>query len=125
MTSWILWALGIYFVQTLMPPVFRYILRDQLKIADALGPRDLPSETTPLGARSERALQNMKEALLIFFPLALLTANAPGAELGAKMFVVARILYVPAYLAAIPGLRSAIWLVGVAGLAMMAMAIRG
>jgi uncharacterized MAPEG superfamily protein len=42
--------------------------------------------------------------------------------LGAVVFVVARIVYWPIYLAGIPGLRTAVWTVGVVGLAVLASA---
>ncbi len=35
--------------------------------------------------------------------------------------VIARIVYGPAYVSGLPGLRSAVWLVGVAGLLVMAL----
>ena len=123
MTFWILLALGLYFLQTLLPPLFRYVLRRDAQIFATLGPRDNPPETSVFGARSERALRNANEAMLIFLPLALLGMEAEGALLGAQIFVLSRIAYVPAYVLGVPVLRSAIWTAGVAGLGLMAAAL--
>lgn len=125
MTFWILAVLLLYFVQTLLPPMFRYVLRSEPQILATLGPRDTPPETSVYGARSERALGNSGEALLLFLPLALLGQDVAGAVLGAQIFVLSRIAYVPAYVLGIPVLRSAIWTVGVAGLGLMAFAVAG
>lgn len=91
-----------------------------------LSNRDHLPEATPLGGRAERAAQNSIEALLLFVPLALV-ANAAGlaaeALLGAKLFFWARVVYLPIYLAGVIYLRSLIWGVGVAGLAMMVLVL--
>jgi len=125
MTFWILAALALYFVQTLLPPMFRYILRRDPQILATLGPRDDPPQTSLHGARAERALHNSGEALLIFLPLALLGLDKEGAVVGAQIFVLCRLAYVPAYILGIPFVRSLIWTLGVGGLALMAIAVVG
>ncbi len=125
MTFWILFALAIYFAQTLLPPVLRYALRADPQILASLGARDTPPETTVYGARSERALRNSTEGLIIFLPLALLARDSPEAVAGAAIFVLARLAYVPIYILGVPVVRSIIWAVGVVGLALMALAIQG
>ncbi|QPH55723.1 MAPEG family protein [Pontivivens ytuae] len=125
MTFWILAALALYFVQTLLPPLFRYVLRADPQILATLGPRDAPPETSRLGERSERALRNSGEALLIFLPLALLGQAAPEAVTGAQIFVLARLAYVPLYVFGVPVVRSLVWTVGVVGLGLMALAVAG
>ncbi|EAQ98860.1 MAPEG family protein [Congregibacter litoralis] len=91
-----------------------------------LSNRDNLPDATPLGGRAERAANNSIEALILFVPLAL-TAQAAGmaeaATLGATVFFWARVAYLPIYLVGIPYLRSLVWGVGVAGLAMMVMAL--
>ena len=57
-----------------------------------------------------------------------LALHLPGAEgaaaaRGAMIFAVARAVYLPLYLAAVPWLRSLSWTVGFVGLAMMALAL--
>ena len=80
----------------------------------------------PLGGRAERAAVNSIEALLMFAPLALvaqLAGSAEEATLGATIFIWARVAYLPIYLVGIVYVRSLVWGVGVAGLAMMVMAL--
>ena len=88
--------------------------------------RDNVPEATPLGGRAERAAANSIEALLMFAPLALvaqLAGIADEALLGATVFIWARVAYLPIYLAGIIYVRSLVWGVGVAGLAMMVMTL--
>lgn len=67
----------------------------------------------------------MMEALPIFLGLAMLALingdSTKGVAHGATVFLVARAAYVPSYTAGISGLRSIVWLVGMAGLLMMAL----
>jgi uncharacterized MAPEG superfamily protein len=91
-----------------------------------LSNRDRLPEATPLGGRAERAASNTREAFLLFTPLALVAHLAGvGAEalLGAQIFFWARMAYLPVYLAGIIYLRSLVWSVGVAGLALMVVAL--
>ncbi len=125
MITYILFALLIYFVQTLLPPIFRYVIRKDPQIFATLGPRDAPPETSVYGARAERALANSGEQFLLFMPLALLAIDVEPALLGAQIFVFSRVFYVPVYILGIPVLRSGIWTVGVFGLALMALSIAG
>ena len=86
---------------------------------------DLPN-ATPLGGRAERAAANSIEALVLFVPLALVAQLAGSTEqvmLGATIFFWARVAYLPIYLAGVIDLRSLVWGVGVAGLAMMGVAL--
>ena len=68
----------------------------------------------------------MREALPLFLGLAML-AFASGkpdeAANGAALFAAARVLYIPAYASGLPVLRSLIWLAGMGGLLMMAIAL--
>lgn len=118
MTTLILAALILYFVQTLLPVTFRY--RGD---PASFGTRDEMPETTVLVARAERALVNVGEAMILFLPLALLTLNVEGAVFGATLFVGARVAHVILYLAGVPYLRTVAWLVSLAGLVMMALNI--
>ena len=87
-----------------------------------LSNRDKLPEATPLGGRAVRAATNTLENFVLFVALAL-TAHAAGldneAMLGAQIFFWARVVYLPVYWAGITYLRSLIWGVGIAGLAMM------
>jgi uncharacterized MAPEG superfamily protein len=64
----------------------------------------------------------MQEALPVFLALALLNVflgTGALATTGATVFLIARVLYVPAYLAGITGVRTLIWAASVVGLVMM------
>jgi uncharacterized MAPEG superfamily protein len=121
----VLLVLALFVLQTLLPATFRFMAGGEIgpKLAAALGPRDNPPPQSVVGARAERALANMHEALPVFLGLALMNmilGTAAGMAItGATVFLLARVLYVPAYLAGIPGLRTLIWLGGWVGLVMM------
>jgi uncharacterized MAPEG superfamily protein len=126
----ILAVLGLFMLQTLLPATFRYLLAGRgvwPRLRVALGPRDSQPELSPLGGRAARALANMNEAMPIFLALALLHAQRPAPDVlamqGAWLFFLARLLYVPAYLSGVFGLRSALWAVGLAALVMMTVAL--
>ena len=118
MTLWILCALALFFVQSLLPSAFRYGADPM----GAAGPRDAPPELSIYGARAARALENMKEAMIYFIPLSLLGHSVEGALVGAQIFVLARVLYLPVYIFGIPFVRTLVWMVGIAGLVSMAVA---
>ena len=94
----------------------------------AIGPRDAPAK--PLGlyaARLERAWRNFLETFP-FFAAAVLVAHALGRHgewsvPGAQLYVAARLLYVPAYVAGIPFVRTLIWLVALLGIVLVARAV--
>jgi uncharacterized MAPEG superfamily protein len=127
MLIWILATLALFFIQTLLAPMVRWWGDGGRHLKAALGPRDDPPPMPPTGARLDRALRNMIEAMLVFLPLALLVEmKGIGSGLavqGAAVFFVARLAYIPAYVSGIPGLRSLIWMCGHAGLVMMAIAL--
>lgn len=129
MTPYILAALGLWFVQNALPTAIRYIsAKDRVAgVKDALGGRDAPPSMPVLGARAQRAHANLLEGLLFFLPLALLLEMKGLAEglpaTGALVWVVARVLYVPAYLTAVPGVRTVVWLISLVGLGMMTTAL--
>jgi len=88
----------------------------QLGIGYTSGSRDERREPTGMAGRLTRAFNNMLEAL-IFFTLAVVVvtlgeAASRATALAAKVFLVARIVYVPAYASGIPMLRSVVWSVG-------------
>jgi len=78
---------------------------------------------TVTGQRAARALANMHEALPVFLGLALMNLIvAPQASLaltGAWVFLIARILYLPLYLAGVPAVRTLAWVAGWVGLILM------
>lgn len=130
MIAWILAVLGLFVLQTLLPPVLRYLLAGAgttQRLRVALGARDEQPPLSPLGGRAQRALDNMHEALPVFITLAILhvvqKTAAPLAVHGAALFLLARVVYVPAYMSGVAGVRSAVWVVSWVGLAMMIAAL--
>ena len=90
----------------------------------AFGNRDDLPEPTPLAGRADRAAKNMVENLAMF--VALVAAvhfagkSSPQATLGANIFFWSRLAFWPCYLAGVTYLRTAIWLVSILGMAMIA-----
>jgi uncharacterized MAPEG superfamily protein len=78
-------------------------------------------------ARLERAYKNFIETFA-FFAAAVLLAHAMGVStpqtiLGTQIYLWARVLYVPAYVIAIPFTRTLIWVASFAGIAMILRAL--
>jgi uncharacterized MAPEG superfamily protein len=93
-----------------------------------VGPRD---EGWPpigkFGARLDRAYRNFLETFP-FFAAAILLAHAldkhsANSALGAQIYLWARVLYVPAYVLAIPFTRTIIWVASLVGILMVLRAI--
>ena len=93
----------------------------------AMGNRDNLPDATALAARADRTARNTVEGFILFAAIAL-TAHAAGVAspriaLGAELFFWSRVLYIPIYYAGIAYLRTVVWTVGMAGLAMMVSAL--
>ena len=92
-----------------------------------LGNRDDLPEPTGLFARAGRASGNLKENLPLFAILVLVAHVSGSANettaLGAQIFLGARVGHALIYIAGIPGLRTLIWSVSIAGMAMIASAL--
>jgi uncharacterized MAPEG superfamily protein len=89
-----------------------------------VGPRDTPAPEPPvLGARAARAFRNYMESFPAFIALdlAFLATNHP-AGIWPTVWIVARIVYLPVYLAGVAYGRTLVWIVSV--IALVAMLIR-
>ena len=100
------------------------IARAEFGFAYSLSPRD--AQPTPNGlawGRATRALHNYVENLGPFVAMALAliaTGRAGGlGAVGATIWIVARILYLPIYLMGVIYVRTALWGASVIGLLMM------
>jgi uncharacterized MAPEG superfamily protein len=87
------------------------------------GSRDEPREVTGVSGRFVRAYRNLLE-IFPQFVAALFLVHAAGAvgplsSIGAWVFVIARLIYVPAYAFAPPGVRPICWLVAQMGIFMI------
>jgi len=126
MVFWILAALVVYYVHLFLPSMIRI---PQIGVSRYVGSRDDLPALPAIGQRAERAHNNLRENMIPFVALAVLTialGDVSGtAILGAQLFVLARIIYLVCYLFAIPWLRSIVWSVGFIGLVLMAWPMLG
>ncbi|WP_425091396.1 MAPEG family protein [Tropicimonas sp. S265A] len=82
----------------------------------AMSPRDEPIHLTGAAGRLQRALNNHFEGLILFTIAVVLVTlsdqSSPVTQLCAHAYLIARILYVPAYVQGLAPWRSVIWMVG-------------
>lgn len=121
LTTIILLVLALYMLQIFLQETSRF----GFDLWGIVGNRDELPEMSVVAGRLDRAKSNMLEALPILLSLALLALIKGGdtseAAHAALIFLIARVVYVPAYVSGVPALRSLVWLVGVVGLVMMAL----
>ncbi len=89
-------------------------------------PRDTPRDLGPLGGRAQRAEDNNRTALLLF-ATAILTLAASNQFTAwtaalAWLYVIARFLYIPAYVRGWSPFRSIIWMAGALATALLLLA---
>ena len=109
--------------------LFTQILTSRGEFGDAylFSPRDeLPTAKGPACGRAKRALANYIENFVPFVAvdLALIATQHTGG-LGATVWVVARLLYLPAYVLGWIYVRTALWGIGLVGLLMMLVRLAG
>lgn len=89
-----------------------------------LGSRDETKEPSVLQGRANRIVANHMEGMVLFIPLILmvhlLDLSSQTTSNGAWIFLISRALFALVYFLGIPVLRSLIWGISVAGLAMIA-----
>lgn len=88
----------------------------QVDLDTALGPRDTPVKLTGVAGRLQRAMNNHFEGLILF-SIACVVTGMSGQSGGfttacAWVYLIARVLYVPAYVFGLAPWRSVIWMVG-------------
>jgi len=125
MTIWILLALLVYYAGVFLPSLF---LIPRIGLGRYLGSRDGDPEPGKMASRAKRAHGNLHENLAPFLVLGVLAMIVPDTDmaaalLGAKVFVIARAVYLPLYFLAVPLVRSAAFLAGLVGMLMMALAL--
>jgi uncharacterized MAPEG superfamily protein len=114
---WLLWALALTFVQMLVAVGGATL---QVGLPALAGNREaLPAFGGWVG-RAQRAHHNMLESLVLFAALVLIAVvtNKTNSTtlLGAQLFFWARLAYAFVYVAGVPWLRTAVWLVSIIGL---------
>lgn len=95
----------------------------QVGLPALAGNREGLPEIKGWGGRAARAHRNMIENLVLFAALVLAAVAAGKTNdmtlLGAQIFLYARVAYALVYLVGLPWLRTGVWAVSVAGLAMI------
>jgi uncharacterized MAPEG superfamily protein len=88
----------------------------QLDMGYLLSSRDQTRTLEGMLGRTERAFDNSVVALVLFavpvLVLAVRDSFSGESLLAAQVFIAARIVYIPAYVFGIVGLRTGVWLVG-------------
>ena len=125
MLTWIILMLILYYAGLFLPSLF---LLPRIGVGAYLGSRDSDPVPVMIHARAQRAHRNFQENLAPFAVLAALAlilpdVNVGQATLGATVFFFARLVYLPAYLMAVPVVRSSAYTVGFVGLVLMALAL--
>lgn len=92
----------------------------------AMSPRDTPIHLTGLAGRLQRAMNNHFEGLILFgiaaTVITLSDQSTPLTQICAHTYLIARILYVPAYAQGLAPWRSIIWFAGFGATITMLMA---
>lgn len=93
-------------------------------IAWAAGPRDsTPGDASVRAQRADRAFRNLMETFPVFAAAAIGVVVAGASSwvtvLGAQIYFVARLAYLPAYVFHVTLLRSVVWAVALTGLLMV------
>jgi uncharacterized MAPEG superfamily protein len=119
-----LWALAAAMLLAVLQLTLSSVLTlRQLGGGWVAGPRDGQREVTGVSGRFVRAHRNLLEIFPQFVAALFLVhaAHAAGSlsVIGAWLFVIARLLYVPAYAFAPPGVRPVCWLAAQAGIFMI------
>ena len=116
----LIWAVLLAFVQMLVAVTGATL---QVGLPTLAGNREGLAPCTGWAGRAARAHHNMLENLVLFAALVLAAVVAGRTNgttlLGAQLFFWARLVYAVVYLAGIPYLRTAVWLVSVIGLALI------
>jgi uncharacterized MAPEG superfamily protein len=121
----LLWSGVLYWLMVLVALTLKYRGWSLEGLGLIMGNRDEgPPEHSALAARSDRAAKNMMENMVLFVAIAgaVYFSNAENeqTELGAAIFFWARLAYWPIFLAGIPGIRTATWVVSIIGIGIMA-----
>ena len=103
-------------LQAIQFAVFSALANLQIGPKKALSPRDEPIHLTGIAGRAQRAMNNHFEGLILFgiaaIAITLAEKSTAFTAACATAYLVARILYVPAYLMGLTPWRSLIWAVG-------------
>jgi len=89
--------------------------------------REARPPLTGVAGRLERALRNFLETFPLFAAAILLVQvtarNGRMSAIGAEMYLAARVIYVPVYVAAVPLVRSLVWNVATVGIILVLLSL--
>ncbi len=89
--------------------------------------REARPPLTGVAGRLERALRNFLETFPLFAAAVLLVEvtgrNGRLSAIGAEMYLAARVIYVPLYVAAVPLLRSLVWNLATIGIVLVLLSL--
>ena len=138
MTTWLIAGIAVHYIAAFIPALF---LVPQMGLGGYFGSRDGEPAADGLYGRARRVLRNSNENLAAFVGLSVAaialsqadadvipvgsagTVDMGLATLGASIFVIARLAFIPLYLFAVPLVRSGAWIAGFIGLLLMAVAL--
>ncbi len=113
----LLWSIALCLVQMLLAVM---LYQSQVGLPALAGNREGLKPPTGMADRAHRAHRNMLENLVLFAALVLMAAITGRANewtaLGSIVFFWARLAYAVIFVAGIPWLRTAAWLVSIVGL---------
>lgn len=120
-----LWASALLGVIYLLAAVIPTVLARGLPWA--VGPRDEPGAAIgKVAARLDRTWKNFVETFPLFVAAILVEAQVPQdsdlAALGAQLYFWGRVAFLPLYAIGVPYLRTIVWTVALAGIAMVLLA---
>jgi uncharacterized MAPEG superfamily protein len=123
MLDLIVYAMILTLVQAVLPSMMG-ALSGKLSLPYLLSARDEQIQPATYGARAKRAFTNLQESLPIFFTLAVLAIILEkDVSQYASLWLISRVVYVPAYIIDIPYARTLVWLVSLVCLILMAVAV--
>jgi uncharacterized MAPEG superfamily protein len=119
------WTVALALVQIMLPSTYRTV---ETGLSYNAGPRDAAGP--PVGvvtARLRRAQANLFETLPLFATV-ILIAHVAGREgeqtlIGAWLYLLARLVYLPLYWFGVPMVRSLVWVVSMIGLLLVLKAV--
>lgn len=119
------WVLVLTLVQVMLPAMWR---NRETGLEYNASPRDEAGPPVgPVTGRLKRAQQNLMETLPVFIAAVLIVHLAGKAgtlsHIGAGLYLVARVIYVPLYAFGVPYVRSLFWLASMAGIVLLLVAM--
>lgn len=119
-------SVALLFVLVMIQATVGALAQGAIKMANH---RDDVGAPTAWQARTKRVVDNHREGLIMFAPLALIAAQqgiSTGLTvLGAQLFFYSRAAHAVVYLTGVPMIRPVIWLVGIIGTVMVFLALFG